>query len=129
MIAQYSAAALASQNKVLAHPSSADTIPTSANTEDHVSMATNAAHHAVQVVQNVESIVGIEWLVAAQGVDLRRRLLGEEAKLGKGTAVAFELLRSEVPFLERDQPLTPLIDAATRLIRAGQLVRAVDAAI
>ena len=71
MIVQYTAAALASENKVLAHPASADSIPTSANQEDHVSMGAIAARHARQVLEHAERIVGIELLCAAQALDLR----------------------------------------------------------
>ena len=126
MLAQYTAAALASQNKVLAHPSTADSIPTSANTEDHVSMATNATHHALQVIEIVERIVAIELLVAAQGVDLRREQLGAAAQLGKGTAAAYTCLRERVPFLEHDVFLAPHIEAATDLVTSGAFVRAVE---
>ncbi len=125
MIAQYTAAAVASQNKVLAHPATADTIPTSANTEDHVSMAAIAAHHARQVLENVETIIAIEWLLAAQGVDLRRDQLGRAARLGVGTGAAYRLLREHVPFLEHDTPLAPLIEQARALIVDGALVAAV----
>jgi len=125
MLAQYTAAALASQNKVLAHPSTADSIPTSANTEDHVSMATNAAHHTLTVIENVEHIVAIELLAAAQGVDLRREQLGAAAQLGKGTAAAYACLRERVPFLEHDSFLAPTIEAATELLASGALARAV----
>ena len=126
MIAQYTAAALASENKVLAHPSTADTIPTSANTEDHVSMATNAAHHARQVAENVERIVAIELLAAAQGIDFRREQLGASARLGKGAAAAYAAIRARVPFLEHDAPLSPLIEAVHELVASGELVAAVD---
>ncbi|MFP4395907.1 MAG: histidine ammonia-lyase [Anaerolineales bacterium] len=126
MIGQYTAAALASQNKVLAHPSTADTIPTSANMEDHVSMAANAVHHAQQVVDNVEHIVAIELLTAAQGVDFRREQLGAAARLGEGTAIAHQLIRERVPFLEHDAPLTPQIEAVWALLNSGELVHAVD---
>ncbi len=129
MLAQYTAAALASQNKVLAHPATADSIPTSANTEDHVSMATNAAHNTRQVVDNVECIVAVELLAAAQGIDLRRAQLGRTAQLGKGTAVAYEAVRSCAPFLEHDAPLAPLIESVRALIAGGELVKAVDAAV
>ncbi len=129
MIAQYTAASLASQNKVLAHPATADSIPTSANTEDHVSMATNAAHHSRQVLENVEHIVAIELLAAAQGIDFRREILGPTARLGKGSAVAYDILRQTVPFLEHDEPLTPHITAVRDLIRSGALVEAVESAI
>ena len=126
MIGQYTAAALASQNKVLAHPSTADTIPTSANTEDHVSMAANAVHHARQVVDNVEHIVAIELLTAAQGVDFRREQLGAAARLGEGTAIVHRLIRDRVPFLEHDAPLAPQIEAVWALLNSGELVHAVD---
>ena len=129
MIAQYTAAALASQNKVLAHPSTADTITTSANTEDHVSMAANAAHHARQVVENVEYIVAIELLAAAQGVDFRREQLGLAVRLGKGTAVAYSLVREIVPFLEHDEMMAPKIEKIAELIANGTLVAAVEAAL
>ncbi|MBN2007486.1 MAG: histidine ammonia-lyase [Anaerolineae bacterium] len=129
MITQYTAAALASQNKVLAHPATADSIPTSANTEDHVSMATNAAHNARQVAENVERILAVELLAAAQGVDFRREQLGPNAQLGKGTSAAYTLLRSRVPFQEHDAPLAPLIEAVVALIADGELVSSVDAAL
>ncbi|HOV49419.1 MAG TPA: histidine ammonia-lyase [Anaerolineae bacterium] len=126
MLAHYTAAALASQNKVLAHPSTADTIPTSANTEDHVSMATNATHHTRQVLENVERIVAIELLAAAQAVDLRREQVGSAAQLGKGTAAAYACVRDHIPFLEHDTYLAPYLEAATRLVADGTLVRAVQ---
>jgi len=111
MIAHYTAAALASENKVWAHPATVDTIPTSANVEDHVSMAPTAAHHAHRVLDNVERILAIELLCAAQGVDLRRGLLGTGARLGRGTSVAYERIRDRVPFLESDVSLSPYIEA------------------
>ncbi len=128
MLAQYTAAALASQNKVLAHPSTADTIPTSANTEDHVSMATNAAHHARQVVENVEQIIAIELLAAAQGVDLRREQL-PAAQLGAGTAAAYAAVRAAAPFLAHDAPLSPMLEAVRQIVTDGALVAAVTEAL
>jgi len=92
MIAQYTAAALASENKVLAHPASADTIPSSANVEDHVSMGATSAHHTARVLDHVETIVAIELLAAAQGIDFRLREMGVE-RLGEGTSVAYNLIR------------------------------------
>ncbi len=129
MIGQYTAAALASRNKVLAHPATADTISTSANTEDHVSMATNAAHDTHAVLENVEQVVAIELLSAAQGVDFRREQLGEGATLGPGTAAAYALIREHIDFLEHDQPLAPLIEKMTDLVRSGALVDAVEEAL
>lgn len=129
MIVQYTAAALCSENKVLAHPASADTIPTSANVEDHVSMGVTAGIHLRQVVTNVERILGLELFAAAQGVDFRRRALGDEARLGAGTAPAYALIRSVVPFLERDDLMRPHIDAVHELVADGRLCAAVDDAI
>jgi len=126
MIAQYTAAALASENKVLAHPATADSIPTSANTEDHVSMAAHAALHARQVVENVETIAAIELLAAAQGIDFRREQLGPAARLGRGTQVAYDVIRRHVPFIEHDQSLAPHIEVLRRLVASGELVKAVE---
>ncbi len=127
MMAHYSAAALASENKVLAHPSSADTIPTSANVEDHVSMGAAAVRHAGQILEHVETIVGIELLLAAQGIDFRCRAMGlTPAALGEGTAVAYRLLRERVPFLEGDVALYPLIEAARRVVAEGVIKEVVE---
>lgn len=125
MLAQYTAAALASENKVLAHPASADTIPASANIEDHASMGCTAARQAREVLENVESILAIELFAAAQGIDFRREMLAGNPRLGKGTAVAYELIRQRVPFLEHDAIMYPYIEAVRELVRSGELVRAV----
>lgn len=127
MMAQYTAAALASENKVLAHPASSDSIPTSANIEDHVSMGAAAVRQAGQIVTHVETIVGIELLLAAQGVDFRCRALGVGPDaLGEGTAVAYRLIRERVPFLDADVVLFPHIEAARRLVADGVVKRAVE---
>jgi len=127
MMAQYTAAALASENKVLAHPSSADTIPTSANVEDHVSMGAAAVRHALQILEHVETIVGIELLLAAQGVDFRCRALGVDAGcLGEGTGVAYRLVRERVPFLDADVALSPHIEAVRQLVAGGVIKEAVE---
>jgi histidine ammonia-lyase len=118
MIVQYTAAALASENKVLAHPASVDTIPTSANVEDHVSMGVTAALQTRQIIDNVEYILAIELLAAAQGIDFRKKKLGETAKLGHGTQPAYTMIRERVPFLERD--------AVRQLVATGQIVLAVN---
>jgi histidine ammonia-lyase len=128
MMAQYTAAALASENKVLAHPASSDSIPTSANVEDHVSMGAAAVRQAGQIVEHVETIVGIELLLAAQGVDFRCRATGLDAGcLGAGTAVAYRLIRERIPFLDADTPLSPHIEAARQLVAGGVIKRAVEA--
>ena len=127
MITQYTAAALATENKVLAHPASVDTIPTSANVEDHVSMGVTAGLKARQINDNVERILAIELTAAAQGIDFRRRSLPATARLGRGTAPAYALIRERVPFVEADTTLYPYIEAVRRLVAEGTLVAAVNA--
>ena len=127
MMAQYTAAALASENKVLAHPASADSVPSSANVEDHVSMGATAVRHTAQVLAHVETIVGIELFAAAQGVDFRLQEMGVD-RLGEGTAVAYQLIREHIPFLTHDTVLAPHIEQARRLVAEGTIKRAVEAA-
>ncbi len=124
MLAQYTAAALASENKVLAHPASVDSIPTSANQEDHVSMGAAAARKAGQIVAHVEQIVGIELLCAAQALEFRKR-----ATWGRGTAAAHSAVRAAVPALDDDRVLAPDLAAAAALVRDGQLVKTVGRAV
>jgi histidine ammonia-lyase len=126
MLVQYTAAALASENKVLAHPASADSIPTSAGFEDFVSMGPHAARKGREILRNVASILAGELLVAAQGVDLRRRAT-PEARLGSGSAVAYRLVRERVPFLEGDAVLAPLLAALQILVADDGFVAAVEA--
>ncbi len=125
MLTQYTAAALASENKVLVHPASADTIPSSANIEDHVSMGPIAARQAKQIADNVERILAIELFAAAQGIDFRRQVLGPAARLGQGTAPAYELIRQHVPFLENDAVMYPYIESVRKLIASRALRAAV----
>jgi histidine ammonia-lyase len=129
MIAQYTAAALATENKVLAHPASVDTIPTSANMEDHVSMGVTAGLKLRSILDNVERILGIELLCAAQGIDFRREEVGAKAKLGAGTGAAYALVREQVPFLERDAVMYPHVEAVYRLVAEGELVKQVASAM
>jgi histidine ammonia-lyase len=129
MITQYTAAALAAENKVLAHPASVDTIPTSANVEDHVSMGATAGLHLRQINDNVERILAIELLAAAQGIDFRRRHLSAGARLGRGTGPAYGLIRQQAPFIERDAVLYPFIEAMRQIVISGELVRVVDAQV
>lgn len=126
MITQYTAAALATENKVLAHPASVDTIPTSANVEDHVSMGVTAGLKLRQINDNVEHILAIELLAAAQGIDFRRQTLGAGARLGRGTRHAYTLIRQIAPFIEEDAVLYPYIEQVRRLIADGTLVSAVN---
>lgn len=120
MIVQYTAAALASENKVLAHPSSADSIPTSANQEDHVSMGASAARHARTVLAHVEQIVAIELLCAAQALELRLALIGRVAP-GEGVAEALRRIRDRVSPLGDDREPGPDLAAMATLVHEGTL--------
>jgi histidine ammonia-lyase len=117
MIVQYTAAALATENKVLSHPASADTIPSSANVEDHVSMGVTAALKLRDVAENLRQILALELFCAAQGVDFRRRALGAEKRLGKKTQPVYEKIRARVPFIEKDELMYPHIEAVKNLIK------------
>jgi histidine ammonia-lyase len=127
MIVQYTAAALATENKVLAHPASVDTIPTSANVEDHVSMGVTAGLKLRQINDNVARILAIELMSAAQGVDFRRQALGAGARLGRGTGAVYDLIRTYVPFIEHDQMLYPHLRAVESLVRKGEIAHAANA--
>jgi histidine ammonia-lyase len=129
MLIQYTAAALASENKVLAHPASVDTVPTSANVEDHVSMGCTAARQVWQILDNLENILALELMAAAQGVDFRREKLGAAARLGQGTQAAYDLVRQHVPFLEHDAIMYPYIEAIRRLVADGMLAQSIDTAL
>ncbi|HOX31200.1 MAG TPA: histidine ammonia-lyase [Spirochaetales bacterium] len=122
MIAQYVAAALVSENKVLAHPASVDSIPSSANQEDHVSMGTIAARKARSILDNLRRVLAIELLAACQGVDLRGRAGGPGPEgLSSATAAAYRAIRAAVPELGPDRVMYPDIDAAAALLAAGAL--------
>ena len=121
MIVQYSAASLVSENKVLAHPASVDSIPSSAGQEDHVSMGAIAARGAKEIVENSLYVVAMEIFAALQALDLR----GTRA-MGAGTAPAYRLLRQAIPFIENDEIMHPYIEKIAALIKDGELVRAVE---
>ena len=116
MIAHVTAASLASENKSLAHPASVDSLPTSANQEDHVSMATFAARRLQPMIANVAHILGIEWLAAAQGIEFLRPLTSSAA-----LEQAFALLRARCPSVDVDRHLAPDLEAAAALVHAGVL--------
>lgn len=116
MIVQYTAAALCTENKILAHPASVDTIPTSANVEDHVSMGATSAIKLRQIAENLEQILSLELFSAAQGVDFRRKRIGADKKLGRGTAAIYEKIRALVPFIEEDTLMYPHMKAVKALI-------------
>jgi histidine ammonia-lyase len=118
MIAHVTAAALASENKSLAHPASVDSLPTSANQEDHVSMATFAARRLQPMIANVAHILGIELLAAAQGIEFLRPLRSSAA-----IEQVHATLRAACPAMMQDRYLAPDIDAASALVRDGALAR------
>jgi len=122
MIAQYAAASLVSENKVLAHPACVDSIPTSANKEDHVSMGTIAARKCREILKNAENVIAIEFLCAAQALDLFTNL-----KPGKGTLAAYELIRETIPSLEKDRIISYDIEAMKKIMTQGNLIEAVEA--
>lgn len=124
MLAQYVAAALASENKIMCHPASADTIPTSAGHEDHVSMGPAAAYKLERLLANVEQILACEWVCASQALEFHRPLT-----FGPGTEAAFSCLREHVAPLAEDRPLHGDLEIAARLVREGCLVAAVEARV
>jgi histidine ammonia-lyase len=121
MALQYTAAALTSENKVLAHPACVDSIPTSANFEDFVSMGTIAARKAREIIRNTQYIIAIELICAAQAVEFR----GWQ-NLGEGTKRVYHTIRSKIPKLEEDRQLDREIEIVVReLIQNGKLVEAI----
>jgi histidine ammonia-lyase len=121
MIAQYVAAALVSENKVLSHPAVVDSIPTSANKEDHVSMGMISARKCREVVQNAENVIAIELLCAAQALDLFTNM-----QPGAGTKAAYGVIRDSVPHLEKDRILSDDIRRIVELIHSGAILDAVE---
>lgn len=121
MVPQYAAAAVVSENKVLAHPACVDSIPTSAGQEDHVSMGTIGARKARTIVSHVQAVMGIEWMCAAQAVDLQ-----EKRAMGKGTDAAYQLLREHVTFVEDDRAFYGDQRRAAKLIEDGIIVDRVE---
>jgi len=124
MIAQYTAAALVSENKVLSHPACVDSIPTSANKEDHVSMGTISARKCRDVVKNTEHVIAIELLCGAQAMDLFTNM-----KAGEGTRVAYKIIRDVVQPLEKDRVLSKDIETIVELLRNGKILRGIEGVI
>lgn len=124
MIVQYSAASLVSENKVLAHPSSVDSIPSSANQEDHVSMGTIGARKAREILGNVRKVLAMEMLAACQGIDLR----GNKG-LGKGTVQAYNLVREKVSKLEEDRIMNMDINKCEGIIKSNDIVKKVEKSV
>lgn len=121
MIAQYSAASIVSENKVLAHPASVDSIPSSANQEDHVSMGTTAARKCREILKNVQRVLAIEMLAAAQALEFRH-----EGRRGLGVDAAYNLVRQDVPALKEDRIMYKDINACIGLITSEKIVKAVE---
>ena len=122
MIAQYAAAALVSENKVLAHPASVDSIPSSANQEDHVSMGTIAARKAVEILKNAQRVLAIELFAAGQAAGLTG-----ESKLSPATHAAYAVLRQEVPMVEQDILMYEQMAKCERIVIENRLIPAVEA--
>ena len=121
MVLQYTAAAFASENKVYAHPASADSIPASANQEDHNSMGQGAALKARQILENSRRIVAIEYLCAAQGLEFRKPL-----KPGVGPQIAHRVIRGSIPKLTQDRPMSGDIDRVVGMMLAGDVAKPVE---
>ena len=123
MIAQYVAASLVSENKGMSFPASVDSIPSSANQEDHVSMGTIAARKASKILENAWSVLAIELVCAAQGIDIRG------GKPSKGTGAAYRSVRREIPYLDKDRELRFDLEKAQELIRSNTILKEVEKAI
>lgn len=121
MITQYAAASLVSENKILAHPASVDSIPSSANQEDHVSMGTIAARKCLSIVENVKRVLATEIMAACQAIDFRNNFT-----LGKGTTEAYKVIRKHIDFIEEDKVMYKELDKCTELISNGLLLQEVE---
>jgi len=121
MIPQYVAAALVNENKTLCHPSSCDSIPSSANKEDHVSMGANAGLHALQIVENIRYIVAIELITAAQGLNFLHPLQPSDV-----LQAVYEYIRTYVPSIESDRSLAADIGCVNDLIKKGYILKQVE---
>jgi histidine ammonia-lyase len=124
MIAQYTAASLVSENKVLSHPASVDSIPTSANQEDHNSMGSIGARKAWQIMRNVEHVLAVEFMTAAQALDFHIPM-----GLGRGTRIAHDILRSSVPHLEADRLMFEDLRRTAELVQKNIILEHVERSI
>jgi histidine ammonia-lyase len=120
MIVQYSAASLVSENKVLAHPASVDSIPSSANQEDHVSMGTIGARKATAILDNTRKVIAMEIFTACQAIDLNGNL-----KLGNNTLKAYKKVREYIPFINSDEIMYHHIHILDDLIASDELYDAI----
>ena len=122
MIVQYTAASMASENKVLAHPACVDSIPSSANQEDFVSMGTTAARKAGTILENTRSVLAYELLTACQAIDIRRQTGRQGTGLSPAVEAIFNRVRREEPYMEEDRELWPDIQAVEAMVRSGELL-------
>jgi len=130
MIAQYTAASIVSENKVLCHPASVDSIPTSANQEDHNSMGSISAQKAWRVLRNAQTVIAIELMCAAQGLDFVKKKEGVPSmSAGRGVEAAYQHIRSHIRHLESDRYLYPDIQTALQLVRSNSVLASVERAV
>lgn len=129
MIVQYTAASMASENKVFAHPACVDSIPSSANQEDFVSMGTTAARKAGLILENTRSVLAYELLTACQAVDIRRLVGPWGEGLSPAVQLVYDKVRALIPFMEEDREIRTDIEKIEILVRSGELVNAVEALI
>ena len=121
MITQYAAAALVSENKILSHPASVDSIPSSANQEDHVSMGTIAARKGRDIIKNSERVLATEIMAACQAIDFREGL-----NLGKGTKLAYHIVRESVAFIDQDKIMYKEIDKISDIIKSEKIIKSIE---
>jgi histidine ammonia-lyase len=127
MIAQYTAASLVSENKVFAHPASVDSIPTSANQEDHNSMGSISAQKAWRVLKNTQTVLAIELLCASQGMDFVRILKDRKPyRAGAGAEAAYQFVRKHIKHLHRDRVLYDDIQKALKLVLDESILTVVE---
>ena len=129
MIVQYSAASLVSENKILAHPASVDSIPSSANQEDHVSMGTIAARKAGDIVKNARRVLAMELMCACQAIDLMKKDGYGKESLGRGTKPVYEMIRRICPMLKEDRPLFEDINSCEGIILDGTILSKVKESV
>lgn len=121
MITQYAAASLVSENKILAHPASVDSIPSSANQEDHVSMGTIAARKSMEIVNNTRRVIATEIMAACQAIDFREGL-----KLGKGTGEVYKKIRGEIDFIDKDKVMYKELEKCEEILKRGDILNAIE---
>ena len=122
MIVQYAAASMVSENKIYAHPASVDSIPSSANQEDIVSMGTTAARKAKMILQNTQDVLADELMTACQAIDIRRRLNTHGQGMTPLHEALYQHVREKVAFYEIDREIWPDIRAVEAMIRSGELL-------